>query len=74
MLTVLNTFILQSGLVVLFQVKGGLVEINDDFTEQAEQSKEELERVGLTFLDKQHSEMFEGSKFQNSYNQTWIRK
>ena len=50
------------------------IEINDDFSEQAELSKEFLEEAGLTFLEKRHSEMFEGSKFKNIYNQIWIRK
>ena len=40
------------------------VEINDDFAEQAEVAKK-LEEAGLTLLEKRHSEMFEGSKFQN---------
>ena len=67
-------FILQSSPVVLRQIKGILVEINDDFTEQADQSKKALECAGLTFVEKLHSEMFEDSKFKNLYNQIWIRK
>ena len=67
-------FILQSGPAVLSQVEGILVEINDDFAEQAEVSKKLLERAGLEFLEKRHSEMFEGSKFKNLYNQIWVRK
>ena len=67
-------FILQGGPAVLSQVKGMLVEINDDFTEQAEQSKKALESAGLTLMEKRHSEMFEGTKFSNSYNQIWARK
>ena len=50
------------------------MEINDDFAEQAEVSQKILEEAGLTLLEKRHSEMFEGSKFQNLFNQTWIRK
>jgi FkbM family methyltransferase len=67
-------FILQGGPAVLSQVKGMLVEINDDFTEQAKQSKKTLEYAGLTLMEKRHSEMFEGTKFSNSYNQIWVRK
>ena len=40
------------------------MEINDDFAEQAEVSKKLLERAGLEFLEKRHSEMFERSKFK----------
>ena len=67
-------FILQGGTEVLSQAQGMLVEINDDFTEQAEQSKKALEYAGLTLIEKRHSEMFEGTKFSNSYNQIWARK
>ena len=67
-------FILQCGPEVLNQVCGVLVEINDDFTEQAEQSGKSLEQAGLSFQEKRHSEMFEGTKFSNSYNQIWVRK
>jgi FkbM family methyltransferase len=66
--------ILQCGPEVLNQVCGVLVEINDDFTEQAEQSRKSLEQAGLSFQEKRHSEMFEGTKFSNSYNQIWARK
>ena len=67
-------FLLQGGSQVLKKIQGILVEINDDFAEQAEVSKKLLERAGLEFLDKRHSEMFEGSKFKNLYNQIWVRK
>ena len=66
--------ILQCGPEVLNQVCGVLVEINDDFTEQAEQSRKSLEQAGLSFQEKRQSEMFEGTKFSNSYNQIWVRK
>ena len=67
-------FLLQGGSRVLNKIQGILVEINDDFAEQAEVSKKLLERAGLEFLEKRHSEMFEGSKFKNLYNQIWVRK
>ena len=67
-------FILQTGQWFFVRLKGILVEINDDFTEQAEQSIEALEHAGLTLLEKRHSEMFNDSKFKSSYNQIWIRK
>ena len=67
-------FILQGSPAVLSQVKEVLVEINDDFTEQAEQSKKALEYAGFSLIEKRHSEMFEGTKFSGTYNQIWIRK
>lgn len=68
-------FILQSSPLVLSQIKGIHVEINDDFfPEQAEKSKKSLECAGLRLIEKFHSEIFEDSKFLNIYNQIWIRK
>ena len=67
-------YLLRGGSQSLKGIQGIHVEINDDFAEQAEVSKKLLEEAGLTLLEKRHSEMFEGSKFQNLFNQTWIRK
>ena len=67
-------FLLQGGPEVLKQIKGILIEINDDFEEQAGLAKKLLESAGLELLEKRYSEMFEESKFQNLYNQIWIRK
>ena len=67
-------YLLRGGSQVLKKIQGIHVEINDDFAEQAEVSKKLLEEAGLTLLEKRHAEMFEGSKFQNLFNQTWIRK
>ena len=66
--------LLRGGSKILRQIQGIIIEINDDFSEQAELSKQLLEEAGLTLLEKRHSEMFEGSNFQNLYNQIWIRK
>ena len=67
-------FILQNGQKVLSKVQGILVEINDEFTEQAGKSKKALEDAGLTFVEKRHSEMFEGGTYSSLYNQIWERK
>ena len=66
-------FILQNGPDFLSNIKGILVEINDDFTEQAEISKNALECAGLTFKEKLHADIFEGTKFSSCYNQIWTR-
>lgn len=68
-------FILRGGDFVLSQVKGVLIEINDDFHEQASQSNNLLQNAGLTLQYKKHSEMFEGedSMFKNCFNQIWLR-
>ena len=67
-------FLLQGGTQVLKKIQGILLEINDNFFEQAEISKELLERAGLELFDKRHSEMLGESKFKNLYNQIWVRK
>lgn len=67
-------FILQSAPKVLSKVRGVLVEINDNFIEQAEVSKEALEKSGLTFVGKWHSKMTNDSIFGNTYNQIWERQ
>ena len=52
-------FLLQGGSKVLKEIQGIIVEINDDFTEQAEVSKKLLEEAGLTLLEKRHSDLIE---------------
>ena len=68
--------ILNGAKETLKTVKSLLIEINDDFEHQAEQSKKLLEASGLVFKEKLHSELIENSKtgFANSYNQIWIRE
>jgi FkbM family methyltransferase len=67
--------ILQGGGSVLRGVKGVLIEINDDFAEQAEQSHQLLLAAGLRLTAKRHSDLLEGSSsgFQHTFNQIWVR-
>jgi FkbM family methyltransferase len=67
--------ILQGGLPVIEKVKSVLVEVNDDFQEQAEKCNSLLCQAGLFLKEKRHSEMIDNSKsvFQNTYNQIWMR-
>ena len=69
-------FLLQGGSQVLKKIQGIHVEINDDFTEQAEVSSKLLREAGLTLLEKLHSDLIEqyATGFQNTYNQIWGRK
>ncbi len=53
--------------VILKTIKSVLVEINDDFLEQAEQSKKYLSQSGLILLEKHHL-------INNTNNQLWIRQ
>lgn len=72
----LEHFILKGGGDVLTKIKGILIEVNDDFAEQAEQCSVLLTAAGMILKEKRHSlEVGDSdSGFQNTYNQIWIRK
>jgi FkbM family methyltransferase len=65
--------ILQGGRAVLSRVAGVLIEINDQFTEQARGSAACLQQAGLTLVRKAHSRMVEESAFRGAFNQIWSR-
>jgi FkbM family methyltransferase len=67
--------ILSGGGAVLRDVKGVLIEVNDDFLEQAEACEKLLLAAGLVLKHKLHSELIGTSAtgFQNCYNQIWAR-
>jgi FkbM family methyltransferase len=66
--------ILGGGARVLAGVRGILIEINDGFAAQAEESRRLLQDAGLTLKAKLHAPMFDQSAFAKVYNQIWIRK
>ena len=50
------------------------VEVNDDFSHQAEQVSQLLRNAGFSLLEKRHSEDVENSiKFGRTYNQIWVK-
>jgi FkbM family methyltransferase len=65
--------ILKGGPAILANVKGVLVEIDEDFEKQAVESAHYLSKAGLVLKEKRHADMFEHSIYKNSYNQTWHR-
>jgi len=67
--------ILMGGAEVMRGIKGILIEVNDDFHEQAEQCQKLLIEAGLVMKEKRHSQMIADSTagFQNGYNQIWVR-
>jgi len=66
--------ILSGGGDVLEKVSGILVEVNDDFRDQAEGVSRLLKEAGLILKEKRHGEMFENNeRFGRLYNQIWIR-
>lgn len=72
----LEHFILKGGANMLLQVKGILIEVNDDFTEQSEQCAFLLNQSGLVLKEKRNSEMISSSTtgFSNCFNQIWVRQ
>ena len=69
-------FLLEGGESVLQKIQGILLEINDDYGEQAELSNRLLKEAGLVLLAKRSSEQIKNSTsgFQNTFNQIWRRK
>ncbi len=67
--------ILKGGAAVLRSVRGVLIEINDDFLEQAEGARALLSAAGLQLAGKRHSQILETSAhgFDHTYNQMWVR-
>lgn len=66
--------ILKGGIAVMRGVKGILIEVNDDFHEQAEQCQRLLSSAGLKLREKVHAPaMAESPLFRNIYNQIWHR-
>ena len=62
--------ILKGGVTVLSKVKSVLIEINEEFTEQAVDSFKYLSDSGLELVEKRHSEMSSGTPV---FNQIWRR-
>ena len=55
--------------------KSVFVEVNDNFFDQANNVKKTLNECGFLLKKKQHGEMFNQSeKYQNLYNQIWVKK
>jgi FkbM family methyltransferase len=71
----LEHFILKGGPGVLGEIEGILIEVNDDFKEQAEGVESLLSAAGLVIRQKRHSEIVASSTsgLQHSYNQIWAR-
>lgn len=65
--------ILKGGGSVLQNVKGILIEINDDFEKQAGDAMEYLVSSGLVLKEKRHAEYFDNTIFSKTFNQIWER-
>jgi len=66
--------ILSGGEEILSNIKGILIEVNDNFEAQRDVVSDLLTKSGLTLNDKIHSEMVESSnEFNSIFNQIWSR-
>ena len=68
--------ILKGAKDVLSRVDGVLIEVNDGFSEQADQCKKLLLQAGLGLKEKRHAEMFDSADSFGGgkvWNQIWIR-
>jgi len=70
----LEHIILKGGSEALLQVQEILIEVNDDFAQQAVYCQQLLTNAGLILKEKCHADMFDGTIFSSVYNQIWIRK
>ncbi len=70
--------ILGAGGKVLQGAKEILVEVNDNFVEQAELTKKYLSEAGFALKEKRHSSMFDEAEPESAvlatYNQIWVRQ
>jgi FkbM family methyltransferase len=71
----LEHFILKGGPKTLTKIQSILIEVNDDFDEQASNCHDLLLAAGLTLKAKRHSDLIANSTsgISNSYNQIWVR-
>jgi FkbM family methyltransferase len=66
--------ILKGGASVLPRIKGILIEINDNFASQTEDSTKYLKNAGLSLINKKHAQALEESEeFKSVFNQIWFR-
>lgn len=67
-------FILMGGEKVLRQIKGIIIEINDDFIEQDQTASKLLQQCGMRLDKKLHSDIIDKmEEFGRTYNQIWVR-
>lgn len=55
------------------ECKSILIEVNDDFHEQADSVKKILEDCGFSLKEKRHSSILDGGSFEKTFNQIWVK-
>lgn len=54
-------------------LKSVLIEVNNGFVGLAQEVEQSLTTAGFSLLERRRSAMFEGGKFDDTYNQIWVR-
>jgi FkbM family methyltransferase len=67
--------ILKGGMPILEAARGVLVEINDHFTVQAQQTEKLMLEAGFKFKEKRHADYFDevDDDASHTYNQFWVK-
>ncbi len=65
--------ILKGGATVLRDIQGMLIEINEEFEKQSEDSTRYLVDAGLVLKERRQSDMLKSGPYQHIYNQIWHR-
>ena len=65
--------ILKGGAPVLREIKGALIEINEEFEKQYIDSTRYLSEAGLILKEKRQSDMFKNGPYKSIFNQIWHR-
>ena len=63
--------ILKGGSEVLKKTKSLLVEVDDKFEIQKQNTTEYLRNAGFKLVEKRHSRLFDGTKYDSCFNQIW---
>ena len=64
----------QGGTPILLNIKGMLIENNEEFEKQFVNSTKYLSEAGLVLEEKRQADMLKDSSYRNSYNQIWYRE
>lgn len=54
--------------------KSLLIEVNDDFVNQADSIRDILESCGFILIEKKRSDIVSSDRFAKTYNQIWVKK
>ncbi len=66
--------ILKGGEKTLLSVKSILVEIDDRFKKQKENTEKYLNNAGFRLKEKKHSKLFDNTEYESCFNQVWEKE